>query len=98
MLRAEGTHQRLLSAAGAGGRGGNRGWMDDRSAPCNRYAAHPALLKAVLLAALYPNLAVMDDESAPGGCGWVGGCEGGEVGRREAQLQREVGLILFSNP
>ncbi|KAI3433652.1 hypothetical protein D9Q98_003461 [Chlorella vulgaris] len=53
-------------AAPGGGRGGGRTWMDARDAPFNRYASHPAVVKAVLLAALYPNVAVMDDEAAPG--------------------------------
>ncbi|KAL4528705.1 hypothetical protein Ndes2437A_g03253 [Nannochloris sp. 'desiccata'] len=42
-------------------------WYDDSSLPCNQYADHPAVLKAVLFAALYPNIAAMDDgDTGPG--------------------------------
>jgi ATP-dependent RNA helicase DHX29 len=37
-------------------------WYDSSSLPANRYATHPAVLKAALLAALWPNIAVMDDQ------------------------------------
>ncbi len=42
-------------------------WYDDSTLPCNQYARHPAVLKAVLFAALYPNIAAMDDrDTGPG--------------------------------
>jgi len=42
-------------------------WYDDSSLPCNQYAHHPAVLKAVLFAALYPNVAAMDGgDTGPG--------------------------------
>ncbi len=42
-------------------------WYDDPTLPCNQYAQHPAVLKAVLFAALYPNVAAMDDgDTGPG--------------------------------
>eukprot|EP00887_Chlorella_sp_A99_P005373 scaffold1.g5373.t1 len=40
------------------GAGGQRArWADDPSAPHNHYATHPAVVKAVLVAALYPSIA-----------------------------------------
>ena len=55
----------FLTSDGAHARG--RSWFDDASLRCNQYARHPAVLKAVLLAALYPKIAVMDDtETGPG--------------------------------
>lgn len=48
---------------GAGGKGGPRGaWADDAAAPWNAHAAKPAVVKAALTAALYPNVAVLDAE------------------------------------
>lgn len=54
---------------------GQRHWYDDRSEPFNKHASHPAVVKAVLLAALFPNLAVMDDSSTAAGQrpGWHDG-------------------------
>ena len=49
-----------LPGGGAGGgraRGGGARWVDDPSAPHNRYAGRPAVVKAALVAALYPNVA-----------------------------------------
>lgn len=55
----------FLTSDGAHGRG--RAWFDDSSLRCNQYARRPAVLKALLLAALYPKIAVMDDaETGPG--------------------------------
>ncbi|KAK9819858.1 hypothetical protein WJX72_003380 [[Myrmecia] bisecta] len=41
-------------------------WIDDLQQPFNRYAKRPAVIKGVLCAALYPNVAVMDDKQGPG--------------------------------
>lgn len=54
--------------------------------------SHPpaAVVKAVLLAALYPNVAVMDDEAVPGGmllCSWLVSGRGGRA-RCTAAVQR----------
>lgn len=56
----------VAAPRGGGGERRGRDWLDDRAAPWNRYAAQPAVVKAVLFAALYPNVAVMDGEAAPG--------------------------------
>jgi ATP-dependent RNA helicase DHX29 len=59
----------ILADAGfvAGGRGAGRDWVEDGTAPWNRYSMHPAVLKAVLLASLYPNVAAVTEEQAGGG-------------------------------
>ena len=41
-----------------------RHWYDNSNLPANRYAQHPAVLKAVLLAALWPHLAVLSDTTS----------------------------------
>lgn len=51
--------------------GGNSGsskgreWMDDLKQPFNAHANKQAVVKSVLSAALYPNVAVMDDGAGP---------------------------------
>lgn len=45
---------------GAGGAGGRGAWADDDAAPWNAHATKPAVVKAALTAALYPNVAVME--------------------------------------
>ncbi|BDA49474.1 Putative ATP-dependent RNA helicase DHX57 at C-terminar half [Coccomyxa sp. Obi] len=52
------------SAAGRGQAGkssGGRHWVDERKAAWNAHSSKPAVVKAVLCAALYPNAAVMDE-------------------------------------
>ncbi|PRW58696.1 helicase domain-containing [Chlorella sorokiniana] len=82
-----------------GGSGGGRGctWMDDPAAAFNRYAGHPAVVKAVLLAALYPNVAVMDDEAAPGKRpGWHDGT--GEVALHPSSICHPLETQQFQRP
>ncbi|CAL8464644.1 g4179 [Coccomyxa elongata] len=45
----------------AGKSGGSRHWVDERKAAWNAHSSKPAVVKAVLCAALYPNAAVMDE-------------------------------------
>lgn len=67
------------SAGGDGASGGGRGgrgrggtlsepaWLDDPSAPWNRWASSPAVVKAVLAGSLAPNVAVLSEGSPPAG-------------------------------
>ena len=48
---------------GGGGGGGGEAWFDDLAHPANAHAGRPAVVKAALAAALYPNVAVMDEGS-----------------------------------
>jgi ATP-dependent RNA helicase DHX29 len=83
---------------GGGGGGGGRGWVDDPSLPANRYASHPAVVKGALLAALYPNLAVMDDaEAGPGRRpAWHDG--GGDVAIHPSSLCHPLEAARFHRP
>lgn len=49
-----------------GKKGTINSWWDDPSTPTNKYSTKPAVIKAALLAALYPNIAVMSDGSDNG--------------------------------
>jgi ATP-dependent RNA helicase DHX29 len=42
--------------------GGMKDWWDDATAAHNKYALRPAVVKAALVAALYPNIAIMNTE------------------------------------
>ena len=71
---SDGKNNNRNSGRGGGGRGSATtssssmsNWFDDPSLRCNKYAQYPAVLKAVLFAALYPNIAVMDDGSGSTG-------------------------------
>jgi len=49
-------------------------WFDDPTHPVNQHASHPAVVKAVLFAALQPNVAVMEQGPFPTGRpGWHDG-------------------------
>ena len=68
-----------------GGLEGPVGWLDSPSASWNRFAGSPEMVKAVLCAALAPNLAAVDDTTPlldRGGATAVGG--GGARGPRPA--------------
>lgn len=67
----------------AGGKGGGGGsleaaWLDDPTAPYNRYAANAAVLKAALAGALSPNVAAL----------WAGAGEGDKPAFVDATLPR----------
>ena len=49
---------------GGGGGGARSSWFDDPDAPWNAHAAKPAVIKAALTAALYPNVAFMAEAGA----------------------------------
>lgn len=51
---------RLISAPDNSRRGGVLAWVDDPGAPWNAHAEDPAILKATLAAALYPQVAAQD--------------------------------------
>jgi ATP-dependent RNA helicase DHX29 len=59
----------FVAKAGGGGGGGGGGsagdapWYDAPGHPANAHARRPAVVKAALTAALYPNVAVMDEGS-----------------------------------
>ena len=46
---------------------GTRNWYDKSSLSANRYANQPAVLKAALLASLWPHIAVLNDNPLPSG-------------------------------
>lgn len=52
--------QQQQAAAGSSGSSGSRWscWADDPSHPCNRFSSRPEVLKAALVAALSPHVAV----------------------------------------
>ncbi|GAB4817860.1 hypothetical protein N2152v2_004906 [Parachlorella kessleri] len=88
--------------AADGGRRVSRGsthkaWFDDQATPWNRYASFPAVVKAVLFAALNPNVAVMDEEAAPGKRpGWHDGT--GEVHIHPSSLNHPLETQHFHRP
>ncbi|KAK9832693.1 hypothetical protein WJX81_000845 [Elliptochloris bilobata] len=60
-------------ASDSKGAGSGAGWADDPAAVWNRHAAQPAVVKAALCAALYPNAAVMDESGGAGRPAWNDG-------------------------
>ena len=66
-----------MSSAGGGGVSGgfsssSAAWADDHAAPWNRHAREACVIKAALTAALYPNVAVLDEAAGEKGGGGGG--------------------------